>query len=121
MNYPDFPYRIDTQGRSATTHRIDVIRDRIEQVLFTEPGERVMMPTFGCGLNRLLFLGISDAVIEDTRTLIATSLQNWMQDDIELNDVTVQFDQGALFIDVSYSLLPSGDLQQASFVREGAA
>ncbi|WP_407333978.1 GPW/gp25 family protein [Enterovibrio sp. 27052020O] len=121
MNYPDFPYRIDTQGRTATTHRFDLIRDRIEQVLFTEPGERVMMPTFGCGLNRLLFAGVSDALIEDTRTLIATSLQSWMQNDIEVTDVSVLFDQGAMFIDVSYVVLPSGDPQQAQFVRESAA
>ncbi|MDD1780476.1 GPW/gp25 family protein [Enterovibrio sp. ZSDZ35] len=117
---PDFPYHIDTQGRTATTTHLDVIRDRIEQVLFTEPGERVMMPTFGCGLGRLLFAGISDAVVENTRSLVATSLQTWMQDDIELTEVDVRFENGALYIDVSYVVLPSGETQQAIFEREVA-
>ncbi len=121
MAYPDFPYRIDTQGRTATTDRFDVIRDRIEQVLFTEPGERVMLPTFGCGLHRLLFAGVSESLVENTRTLIATSLQTWMPQDIELTEVEVHFDNGALFIDVAYLVLPDGDPGQASFVREGAA
>lgn len=115
---PDFPYRIDTQGRTATTTRLDGIRDRIEQVLFTEPGERVMMPTFGCGLNRLLFAAVSDAVVENTRSLVATSLQTWMQDDIDLSEVDVRFDNGVLFIDVAYTVLPTGERQQATFERE---
>lgn len=118
MAYPDFPYRIDTRGKTATTTRFDLVRDRIEQLLFTEPGERVMMPTFGCGLNRLLFTGVSDLVIENTRSLIATSLQTWMQDDIELTAVDVRFENGALFIDVAYLVLPTGEEQQATFERE---
>ncbi|KXF83029.1 GPW/gp25 family protein [Enterovibrio coralii] len=121
MAYPDFPYRIDTQGRTATTTHLDVIRDRIEQVLFTEPGERVMMPTFGCGLHRLLFAGISDAVVENTRSLVSTSLQTWMQDDIDLSDVGVRFENGALYIDVAYVVLPTGESQLATFEREVSA
>lgn len=121
MAYPDFPYRIDTQGRTATTTRLDAIRDRIEQVLFTEPGERVMMPTFGCGLNRLLFAGVSEAVIESTRSMVATSLQTWMQDDVDISEVDVYFDNGALFINVAYIVLPTGESQQATFEREVSA
>ncbi|MBE1273628.1 GPW/gp25 family protein [Enterovibrio baiacu] len=120
MSYPDFPYRIDTQGRTATTLHPDLIRDRIEQVLFTQPGERVMMPTFGCGLDRLLFAPAGDVVAEETRTLVATALQTWMPDDIELTEVTVNFIGSALQIDVGYNLLPSGDPQSASFTREAA-
>ena len=43
----DFPYHFDGRGRTATTDRDDHIRDLIEQVLFTAPGERVMRPDFG--------------------------------------------------------------------------
>ncbi|MFD2180463.1 GPW/gp25 family protein [Veronia pacifica] len=120
MAYPDFPYHIDTQGRTAVTSRADVMRDRIEQLLFTEPGERVMMPTFGCGLQRLLFAGMSDALVENTRTLVATSLQTWMQDEIELSELDVRFDNGALLITLSYRLLSTGEPQQAMFEREVA-
>ena len=42
----DFPYRFDGRGRTAATGRDDHIRDLIEQVLFTAPGERVMRPDF---------------------------------------------------------------------------
>ena len=36
-------------------NREDHIRQMIEQVIFTIPGERVMLPDFGVGLERLLF------------------------------------------------------------------
>ena len=51
----DFPYHFSGLGRTATTDRDDHIRDLIEQVLFTAPGERVMRPDFGAGLLALVF------------------------------------------------------------------
>ena len=39
----------------AATSDDDHIRDLIEQVLFTSPGERVMRPDFGAGLLALVF------------------------------------------------------------------
>ena len=46
----DFPYHVDGRGRTAGTGDDDHLRDLIEQVLFTAPGERVMRPDFGSGL-----------------------------------------------------------------------
>ncbi|WP_395715192.1 GPW/gp25 family protein [Reyranella sp.] len=51
----DFPYHFSGLGRTATTDRDDHIRDLIQQVLFTAPGERVMRPDFGAGLLSLVF------------------------------------------------------------------
>ncbi len=41
-------------ARSAPSRRMDRIRQSIEQILDTEPGERIMLPEFGCGLRRYL-------------------------------------------------------------------
>ena len=46
----DFPCALDGRGRTAATDHDDHVRDLIEQVLFTAPGERVMRPDFGSGL-----------------------------------------------------------------------
>ena len=51
----DHPYHFDGRGRTAATGGADHIRDLIEQVLFTSPGERVMRPDFGAGLLALVF------------------------------------------------------------------
>jgi phage baseplate assembly protein W len=50
-----FPIRPDgVTGALPRVTGLDRIRQSIEQVLDTEPGERVMLPEFGCGLRRFL-------------------------------------------------------------------
>ena len=51
----DFPFHFDGRGRTAATDDDDHIRDMIEQLLFTNPGERVNRPDFGSGLLQLIF------------------------------------------------------------------
>ena len=52
----DYPFHIDKNGKTAQVPSEDVhIREMIEQVLFTTPGERVNRPTFGSGINQLGF------------------------------------------------------------------
>ena len=53
----DFPFRVDGRGRTARSDGDEHVRDLIEQVLFTAPGERVNRPTFGTGLMQLVFAG----------------------------------------------------------------
>ena len=51
----DFPFHFDGRGRTAATDDDDHIRDMIEQLLFTSPGERVNRPDFGSGLLQMVF------------------------------------------------------------------
>ena len=53
--YIHHPYSFDNTGRTTRTDRVDHIRDLIEQLLFTAPGERVNRPEFGSGLMQLVF------------------------------------------------------------------
>ena len=62
----DYPYHFDGRGRTAETTDDDHIRDLIEQVLFTAPGERVNRPTFGSGVMQLVFAPNSDALASAT-------------------------------------------------------
>jgi len=52
--YLSFPLRIGARG-AATSGRRDHVRQQIEQVLFTDPGERVYRPEFGAGIRALIF------------------------------------------------------------------
>jgi len=49
-----FPYQFDHRGRTGASVDDTHIRDLIEQVLFTRPGERVMLPEFGSGVAQLV-------------------------------------------------------------------
>ena len=57
----DYPYHFDHRGRTAATSDADHIRDLIEQVLFTTPGERVNRPGFGSGVMQLVFAPNSES------------------------------------------------------------
>jgi phage baseplate assembly protein W len=51
----DFPLHFDSRGHTAKADDDNHIRDMIEQLIFTNPGERVNRPDFGSGLLQLIF------------------------------------------------------------------
>jgi uncharacterized protein len=59
------------------------------QLLLTTPGERVNLPTFGCGLRQLLFAGQSDALAANVRIQVTQSVSLWLAGQIQLTDVEV--------------------------------
>ena len=81
-DYFDFPYHIDGRGRTAETDEDDHIRDMIHQVLFTNPGERVNRPDFGCGVGQLVFMPNSDALAAATQFLVQGSLTRWLDAEV---------------------------------------
>ncbi len=84
----DLPRRpVPPRRRRAHRRRTDEddhIRDMIMQVLFTDPGERVNRPDFGCGLKALVFAPAERAAAAATQMLVKGSLQHWLQDEIEV-------------------------------------
>ncbi len=114
----DFPLRIDGRGRIATTTHDDHIRDLIEQVLFTSPGERVNRPTFGCGLLQLVFAPNSDELATATQFLAQGALQTWLGELIQVEAVQVRSDDSTLEVTVQYIVRRNQQRQVAQFARE---
>lgn len=112
-----FPFQVDHKGRTARSNDEDHIRDMIEQVLFTSPGERVNRPTFGSGLMQLVFQPNSDELVATTRFLVQGSLQQWLGDLIEVNDLEVQNVDSSLFVTVVYTIRSTQENKTASFNR----
>lgn len=54
VSYMSFPFRMGPTG-AATSERFAHIREQVEQVLFTSPGERVFRPEFGFGARQHVF------------------------------------------------------------------
>ncbi len=119
VSYLDYPFHIDTRGRAATTARADQIRDMIEQVLFTSPGERVNRPDFGCGLLQQLFQPNSDALAAATQFLVHGALHRWLADVIRVEQVRVTNDEGKLEVEVVYSRKDNGQRRTELFRRSG--
>lgn len=115
----DVPFRIDSRGRAATTGQDDHVRDLIRAVLFTEPGERVNRPEFGCALKTLLWLPNHEVLAAATRTLIHGALQRELSLLIAVEDVTVDPVESELRITVVYRRRIGGTRQVATFTPTG--
>lgn len=119
MPHVDFPYHFDGRGRTAQTDDADHIRDLIEQVLLTAPGERVMRPDFGSGLLQLVFEPNSVPVAATTQTLVLASLQQHLAHLIAVQQVQVENDDGALRVTIAYRVLRDDTSHQTTIQLPG--
>jgi uncharacterized protein len=113
-----FPYRVGRLGRTGEPDGEDGhIRDMIEQVLFTTPGERVNRPDFGCGLLHLVFAPNSDEIGATLQMLVQASLQQWLGSVLRIDEVRATSDDATLAISVRYTVLRTQDSRTADFAR----
>lgn len=113
-----FPYQVDSTGRTAHVTSDDHIRNMIEQVLFTMPGERVNQPDFGSGLSQLLFGSMSDELVAATQFLIQGALQQWLGDLIQVEMVQVEHRADAtLSVTIQYLVRRDQQRQAAQFIQ----
>lgn len=111
------PLRFDGRGRTAGTPTDQHLRDLIEAVLLTAPGERVMRPTFGSGLLQLAFAPNSDQLAAALQMLVQGALQSGLGDLIEVAGVVIAQDDGTLSISVEYTVRSTGESTTATFAQ----
>lgn len=114
----DYPFHIDGRGRTASTDQDAHIRDLVEQVLFTSPGERVNRPDFGSGLMQLVFAPNSDELATATQFMVQGALQQWLGDMIQVEAVQVESEEAALKVTVQYVVRRNQQRKTAQFSRE---
>ena len=112
-----FPLRVDGRGRSALAHRDAHLRDLIEQLLFTVPGERVMRPDFGCGLMQLVFAPNSPELAVTVQALVQASLQQWLGQLLRIDEVAASSEDATLRVSVRYTVLETQQAGAAQFTR----
>ena len=121
MNRIDFPYQFDGRGRTGLSSEDEYIRELIEQVLLTAPGERVMRPDFGSGVRQLLFGAASPEIATTTQYLVQGSLQQWLADLITVEAVEVEARGSALLVNVQYIIRRSQARAVAKVTVEGGS
>ncbi|MBN1323489.1 MAG: GPW/gp25 family protein [Methanotrichaceae archaeon] len=112
------PFEIDLMGRTAQSGEEAHIREMIEAVLFTSPGERVNRPDFGSGLLQLTFAPNSGELATATQFLVQASLQRWLGDRIQVEAVRITSDEATLDVTVQYIVRRDGERKVAEFKRE---
>ena len=116
----DYPFSFDHMGKTAVTMDDDHIRNLIEQVLFTSPGERINRPDFGCGLLQLVFQPNSPELAAVTQFTVQGALQQWLGDLIQVEAVTVDSDEATLQVYVQYVIRTSQTRRSELFERSAA-
>lgn len=117
MTHFDYPYRIDGRGRTADAGEDAHVRDLIEQLLFTSPGERVNRPDFGSGLLQLVFAPSGPELAATTQFLVQAGLQQWLGDRIQVDDVSVSAEDATVTVVVQYSVRRTQERQVVEFTR----
>jgi uncharacterized protein len=112
-----FPYRFDSRGRTADPGSADHVRDMIELLIFTSPGERVNRPDFGSGLLQLVFTPNSPELAATVQFTLQAALQRWLGDVIEVRDLEVRSEDSTIMVDLTYLVRALGQEQSASFSR----
>lgn len=114
----DYPFHVDSRKRTASTTEEEHVRDLIEQILLTSPGERVNRPTFGSGLLRQVFGPNGDVMAAAVQLTVQGSLQQWLGDRIQVESVDVESRESTLVVTVIYRLRSNGEQRTAEIVRE---
>lgn len=123
LNNPDFmrfPLRIGAEG-AATSDRRRHIREQIEQVLFTNPGERWFRPEFGAGIRALVFEPNQSVLWEVTKKRLLASLSEALAGEVEPSslEVAVEGEDAKLLITIAYTLATINHTEKVEFAVEG--
>lgn len=111
-----FPYQFDGRGRTREAALDEYVKQLVEQVLFTSPGERVNLPDFGSGLLQLPFAPNSVEMAAATQFAVQAALQKWLSNYVKVQSVVASAQDEKLTVVVSYSMLNTDVTQVQTFV-----
>ncbi|MBL8742290.1 MAG: GPW/gp25 family protein [Myxococcales bacterium] len=100
-----YPFRFGAQSGVAVIDDADQhLRDKVEAVLFTAPGERVNNPSFGVGLNRSVFEPLDELAIAAVEFRIQQALRRDIGDELLVDGVNVEADpaDGRMTVRISF-------------------
>ena len=103
--YVNFPYQFDGRGRTQEATLQDYIKQLVETVLFSSPGERVNLPDFGSGLLQLPFAPNSVEMAAATQFAVQAALQKWLSNYVKVVSVVATAEDATLSVTVTYTPL----------------
>jgi phage baseplate assembly protein W len=69
----------------------DLLYESVIRILMTAPGERVMSPNFGAGINRQLFELVTPDLLQDLATMIHIKLDQYESRLFLIKEVQTEF------------------------------
>ena len=116
-----YPWRFNSTGRTAVDDDATHIRDMIEELVLTSPGERLNRPELGSGLLGLVFSPTSPELATALQFAIQAAIQRWLGDLIDVQRVEVTSVDSTVSILVQYVIRLTQESRTATFTRPGGA
>jgi phage baseplate assembly protein W len=117
-----FPFHFNpATGGVALSEFEENIRQNITIILGTQPGERQMLPEFGCRIHQLLFAPATRNTGHIAARHVEEALRRW-EPRIEVQDVQANPDPtGAIRVEVVYKIVSTGAVERLSHVVSGVS
>jgi uncharacterized protein len=121
-----FPPQLAADGSIAEAAYEEDIRQAILIILQTNPGERVMRPDFGAGLNQFVFEPVNTTTMTRVRTRVQEALVTW-EPRIDVEQVDVKADPAERFkllISMTYQVRGTNSLSNLVYpfyLEEGSS
>jgi len=112
-----FPFQFNDYGQLSEVDENTHIRDMLEQILFTTPGERVNRPDFGCGVSAMVFGSTAIEFITIKKTQIHSQIQQLLGHLIQVNDVIITTEDNRVNILIHYTVFKNQDQYSVEFSR----
>jgi phage baseplate assembly protein W len=112
----DVPFGFGLDGWTRGADFDDHVRDMIEELLFTAPGERVNRPDFGSGVLQLVFAPNSPELAATLQFTTQAAIVRWLGDVIDLSDIRVTAEDSTLRVEVDYAIRATGETRTETFV-----
>ncbi|WP_338846071.1 GPW/gp25 family protein [Massilia sp. W12] len=109
-----FPFQLQA-GRTARADWAAHVRQMLEQLIFTNQGERLHRPDFGSGVLQLLFAPNSPELAATLQFSLQAAITRWLGDVLQVQSLQVHNEESELRISISYLLLRDGSLETAEF------
>lgn len=110
----------DANGRLSYPTLEQSVQQSIRVILSTRPGEQLMRPLFGAGLDQFIHEHNTLTTRRRIRDLIMESLQQWERriivDRVDVNEVPEQ--PTLVRVEIGYRLVRSGAFQQLGLTME---
>lgn len=89
-----FPPAFDDGQQALTVADEQDVRESLRILLSTVPGERVMHPTYGCGLRRMVFEQVTESLLTEIRSLVEKAVLFF---EVRITLEQIDFDTDELF------------------------
>lgn len=102
----EYPFAVD-EGLGGLAVQADFathVEQLMKQVLFTNPGERINRPDFGCGIRRMVFALNSQESASLAQVTIYQAMDKWLGTLVKVNQVEVSAEDEVLSIKIKYTL-----------------